>query len=95
MFVGSNPVMLHDMDRDTPATFPLPVGPVAPAWDALTPTERRVADLARLGHTNNDIAAALAIGAETVKTHLSRTYAKLKVANRTQLAALARPPDGA
>ena len=37
---------------------------------------------------------ALLMGTETVKTHLSRTYAKLHVDNRTQLASLPRPPDG-
>lgn len=62
-------------------------------WASLTPTERRVVDLARHGLTNGDIAAELLMGAETVKTHLSRTYAKLAVANRTQLAALPRPND--
>lgn len=32
------------------------------------------------------------MGSETVKTHLSHAYAKLGVANRTQLAALEVPP---
>ena len=62
-------------------------------WGALTPTERRVVDLARLGRSNSEIAAALLMGTETVKTHLSRSYAKLNVANRTQLASLAQPPS--
>ena len=61
-------------------------------WSSLTPTERRVADLARLGKTNSDIAAELLMGGETVKTHLSRIYAKLDVPNRTRLAALTAPP---
>ena len=33
------------------------------------------------------------MGAETVKTHLSRVYAKLGVANRTQLASLVPPVE--
>ena len=51
-----------------------------------------MADLARLGKTNSDIAAELLMGGETVKTHLSRIYAKLDVPNRTRLAALTAPP---
>lgn len=33
------------------------------------------------------------MGVETVKTHLSRIYAKLDVGNRTKLAALVPPSD--
>lgn len=56
-------------------------------WDGLTPTERQVADLAIKGHSNAEIADRLFIGRETVKTHLSSVYAKVGVANRTQLVA--------
>ena len=38
----------------------------------LTPAERRVLDALREGGTNADIAERLGIGAETVKTHISR-----------------------
>ena len=62
-------------------------------WLALTPTERRVADLARAGRSNAAIAAELLMGTETVKTHLSNVYAKVGVVNRTQLAAFVPPPD--
>ena len=37
--------------------------------------------------TNAEIAERLFIGRETVKTHLSNVYAKVGVANRTQLVA--------
>ena len=57
-------------------------------WASLTPTERRVADLVRAGKTNAEVARELLMGTETVKTHVSRVYGKLAVANRTQLAAL-------
>ena len=60
-------------------------------WGSITPTERKVIDLARQGRSNADIAKELLMGAETVKTHLSRVYAKLGVANRVQLAGLATP----
>jgi predicted ATPase/class 3 adenylate cyclase/DNA-binding CsgD family transcriptional regulator len=56
-------------------------------WDGLTPTERQVADLAIQGLTNAQIADRLFVGRETVKTHLSNVYAKVGVANRTQLVA--------
>ena len=56
-------------------------------WDGLTPTERQAAELAVAGLSNAEIAARLFIGRETVKTHLSNVYAKVGVANRTQLVA--------
>ena len=56
-------------------------------WDGLTPTERQAAELAIAGLTNAEIAERLFIGRETVKTHLSNVYAKVGVANRTQLVA--------
>ena len=62
-------------------------------WSALTPTERRVADLARLGRSNAEIGRELLMGIETVKTHLSSVYAKVGGANRTKLAALVPPAD--
>ena len=36
------------------------------------------------GRSNKDIARALDIGEETVKTHVSRVLAKLEVENRAQ-----------
>ncbi len=62
-------------------------------WTALTPTERRVADLVRSGKSNAEVAAELLMGTETVKTHLSRVYTKLGVSNRTKLAAFVAPLD--
>jgi predicted ATPase/DNA-binding CsgD family transcriptional regulator len=62
-------------------------------WDGLTPTERQVADLCVQGLTNAQIAEQLFIGRETVKTHLSNVYAKVGVANRTQLVADAARRD--
>lgn len=61
----------------------------ARGWDALTRTERQVAELAAAGRSNPEIATALFISRGTVKAHLSRAYAKLGVATRTQLAVLA------
>ncbi|QFZ22001.1 helix-turn-helix transcriptional regulator [Saccharothrix syringae] len=59
-------------------------------WDSLTPAERSVVDLAVAGLTNPDIGKRLFMSRATVKTHLSHVYAKLGVANRTELATAAR-----
>ena len=62
----------------------------------LTPTERRVAELAAQGLANKEIARALVVSVSTVEFHLSNIYAKLGVRSRTQLAArLAAPTEPA
>lgn len=53
----------------------------------LTAREREVAALAIEGRSNGEIAAALGLGAETVKSHLAAVYRKLGVAGRGELAA--------
>lgn len=55
-------------------------------WESLTPTERSVAELAAQGLSNPEIATRLFVSRGTVKTHLAHIYAKLQVANRTELA---------
>jgi DNA-binding CsgD family transcriptional regulator len=54
--------------------------------DALTPRERRIAQMAVDGLGNREIAAALFITTKTVETHLGRVYRKLGVPGRTELA---------
>lgn len=56
-------------------------------WDSLTPTERRVVELAAAGLSNPKIGERMFISAGTVKTHLAHVYAKLGLANRTEVAA--------
>lgn len=58
----------------------LAVGP-----DALTASERRVADLALGGRTNRDIAQELFVSPKTVENHLGRIYTKLGIAGRREL----------
>ena len=53
--------------------------------EALTPSERRVSELAAEGRTNREIAAELYITVATVETHLRHAFQKLGVSARTQL----------
>ena len=46
-----------------------------------------MADLAISGMSNTEIADALFVGRETVKSHLSSVYAKTGASNRAQLVA--------
>jgi DNA-binding CsgD family transcriptional regulator len=53
--------------------------------DALTPSERRVVELAATGATNREIAQSLFVTEKTVETHLGRAFRKLDVSSRRQL----------
>jgi DNA-binding CsgD family transcriptional regulator len=53
--------------------------------DALTPSERRVADLAADGHTNRQIAQTIYLSPKTVEMHLTRVFRKLDLESRAQL----------
>ena len=60
--------------------------------EALTASERRIAELAAEGHTNREIAQTLFVTARTVEGHLTHVFYKLDVKARTALpAALAAP----
>jgi DNA-binding NarL/FixJ family response regulator len=52
----------------------------------LTATERRVAVLAASGLTNVEIGSQLSISRRTVESNLARTYSKLAIRSRAQLA---------
>ncbi|HZN88145.1 MAG TPA: AAA family ATPase [Thermoleophilaceae bacterium] len=52
---------------------------------ALTPSERRVADLAAAGHTNRQIAEQLFVTEKTVEGHLRNAYDKLEIRSRVEL----------
>jgi DNA-binding CsgD family transcriptional regulator len=53
--------------------------------DALTASERRVAQMASTGMTNREIAQALFVTMKAVALHLTHVYEKLEIAGRTEL----------
>ena len=55
--------------------------------ESLTPSERRVAELAARGLTTRSIAAALFVTPKTVEFHLGHVYRKLDVSSRRELTA--------
>jgi DNA-binding CsgD family transcriptional regulator len=58
-------------------------------WDSLTPTELQVVSLVAKHLSNSEIAGQLFVSTVTVKSHLTRVFAKLGVADRHQLAGIA------
>src|SRR5205814_9296350 len=53
--------------------------------DSLTPSERRVVELAAAGDTNREIAQTLFVTEKTIETHLGRAFRKLDITSRRQL----------
>ncbi|MFD9460131.1 AAA family ATPase [Streptomyces sp. NPDC060027] len=64
---------------------PEPLGESGPPAGRLSSAERRVAELAARGSTNEQIARKLFITVSTVEQHLTRAYRKLGIRRRTQL----------
>jgi DNA-binding CsgD family transcriptional regulator len=54
--------------------------------ESLTASERRIAELAAGGMTNQQVAEALFVTAKTVENHLGRVYHKLAIHSRAELA---------
>ena len=53
--------------------------------ESLTPSERRIAELAAAGQSNRDIARALYVTPKTVEVHLTSVYRKLGIRSRAGL----------
>ena len=61
---------------------------------ALTPSERRVAELAASGSLNREIADTLFVTISTVEFHLRRAFRKLGITSRRQLGEALEVPGG-
>ncbi|HUA47282.1 MAG TPA: response regulator transcription factor [Solirubrobacteraceae bacterium] len=78
--------LLNAATQPAHAEHPLP----APLPDGLTKREAEVLDLIAQGHTNSEIAATLFLSGHTVKTHITRIFAKTGSQTRTQAARYAQ-----
>jgi DNA-binding CsgD family transcriptional regulator/tetratricopeptide (TPR) repeat protein len=74
-------------ERELLATGARPRRVALSGVDSLTPSERRVAELAAQGPTNREIAQALFVTQRTVEVHLTSIYRKLAINSRSQIAA--------
>jgi DNA-binding CsgD family transcriptional regulator len=70
-----------------------PRRPATTGLAALTPSERRVAQLVAEGLTNRQIAHFLFIAPRTVTTHLTHIYQKIGITSRSELSALITDQD--
>ena len=62
--------------------------PALSGLGSLTPSERRIVDLAAGGMSNPEIAQALFVTVKTVEMHLGNAYRKLDVRSRHELAGI-------
>jgi DNA-binding CsgD family transcriptional regulator len=53
--------------------------------ESLTPSERRVAELAAAGRTNREVAQALFVTPKAIEYHLANAYRKLDIESRQEL----------
>ena len=91
---GARPLAAR-AETELRATGARPRRVVLAGMDALTASERRVADLAAQGLTNREIAQALFVTPRTVEGHLTNVFRKLDLDSRDGLAvAMAPAPAG-
>jgi DNA-binding NarL/FixJ family response regulator len=86
--------LLREISRDTVVHMPRqPTRKTAATDCPLTDRELEILRLVAQGYTNGKIARELWVTEQTVKFHLSNTYRKLGVANRTQASRYAHLND--
>src|SRR4051812_37411923 len=76
--------LLREISRDAVVHYARPMAKTARADCPLTERELEILGLVAQGYTNGRIARELWVTEQTVKFHLSNTYRKLGVANRTE-----------
>jgi DNA-binding CsgD family transcriptional regulator len=83
---GATPLVKH-AHEELAATGRRPRRARISGPESLTPSERRIAERAAAGRTNPQICHELFLSPKTVEMHLSRTYRKLDITGRGELAA--------
>lgn len=82
---ASQAMYLLIFSEEAPAVAAAPHTP--PRWSALTPRERELVELVRLGRTNPEIAQQLSKSRATVRNQLHSVYEKLHITRRSELIA--------
>ncbi|GAA3290277.1 helix-turn-helix transcriptional regulator [Dactylosporangium vinaceum] len=88
---GLNPVVVADFPGDGEIVVVAVTLGQRRGWALLSERERAVAELARKGLINRQIATRLGITTHTVNYHLRRIYQKLGIGSRVELAAFTGP----
>lgn len=83
---GAGP-LAHEVETELRATGARPRRVLLTGLEALTASERRIAELAAEGLTNREIAQSLFVSARTVEGHLTNVFHKLGINTRTELPA--------
>jgi DNA-binding CsgD family transcriptional regulator len=81
-------LLVERAETELRATGARPRRAVLTGLDALTASERRIAELASQGLTNREIAQSLFITARTVEGHLTSVFRKLRLDSRNGLEAV-------
>ena len=77
---GPAPRLRHQARRPRPAR-----PRAASGWEALTPTEIKIAALVARGDSTSDIAKGMFLSRRTVQTYISRILAKLGARGRVDI----------
>lgn len=84
---GGMRLLARQARRELYSTGVRPRRAAVSGWDALTASERRVAELAAAGWSNPQIAERLYVTRRTVETHLTHVFRKLRLETRQELPA--------